>query len=829
MKKIAYITFVLASILFGAAFSAFGQSTWAGGPGAWSNPALWCPTGIPSTGVDVFVGNCKNGNPSVVTDDLTATINNLTIAGGNSVTISAGKRLTLNGGTLSNAGTLNVGVGSSGAQLAFTAAASTLSGAGVLLLSDAPNNLVFGSPGTTLLNQSTIRGAASLGSLGNFNMNNQALVDAQGTNPLSIRTTFGTSLNTGTLQASSGGTLQLTLGTNGPSLNNAGGTIKALTGSTVQIRGLPVSGGTLTTVGTGLILGLSGTIADLTNSGTFQIGGVSGGSANERLSGTITNTGTIRIGSATWGDDVSSVDGTVTLTGGGTLTFANSIESLGGGNSSPALNNMNNTINGTGQIGGSIALNLTNHGVIDANAATPLILFATTTNPGTLQASNGGVLRIQGGVDNTGGTIQALDASTVILNSAGTVKGGIFATSGSGVIQAAPVNPTIDGVTNTGLFLAPNNAQCILLNTITNTGTMFLNSTGGPVDFRIAGPVTFAGKGIVMMSDSTGNFMSAQTVSSALSNFDNLIEGAGQIGVPFTNQKKGVVLANLVTPLKLTTSVSNLGTFQVNPGSVLQIPVNNFSNFAGNTLTNGTYVVGGTFAFFGANILTNAANIQLTSPTAQIININTNANALANFATNAKKGSLTVTGKAALTTTPSFSTSGKVTVAAKSNFTVGGSYTQTLGTTKVDGTLTAPTALSLQGGSLVGKGTIAAVVTSGAIVTAGDTTKASGKLSITGAYTQQAGGSLNIQIGGTVVGTKYSQLAVSNGASLNGTLNVALIKAFVPAIGDTFHIVTSSARTGQFATVNGLSINSGEHFQISYTATGVDLQVVSGP
>ncbi|MGO9640654.1 MAG: hypothetical protein ACLP1Y_05030 [Candidatus Acidiferrales bacterium] len=40
-----------------------------------------------------------------------------------------------------------------------------------------------------------------------------------------------------------------------------------------------------------------------------------------------------------------------------------------------------------------------------------------------------------------------------------------------------------------------------------------------------------------------------------------------------------------------------------------------------------------------------------------------------------------------------------------------------------------------------------------------------------------------------------SSPAVANGASLNGTLNISLINAFFPAIGNTFTILTCSART----------------------------------
>jgi len=155
-------------------------------------------------------------------------------------------------------------------------------------------------------------------------------------------------------------------------------------------------------------------------------------------------------------------------------------------------------------------------------------------------------------------------------------------------------------------------------------------------------------------------------------------------------------------------------------------------------------------------------------------------------------------------------------------------YTQTAGMTTVDGTLTDAFGVNLNGGKLFGTGTVAASVVSKASVTAGDTLAKAGILTVS-AYTQQATGSLNVQIGGTTVGTEYSQLNVSNGASLNGTLNIKLIKSFVPTVGDVYTILkATTAVSGTFATVKGLSINSAEHFQITYNATSVTLTVVSG-
>jgi hypothetical protein len=90
---------------------------------------------------------------------------------------------------------------------------------------------------------------------------------------------------------------------------------------------------------------------------------------------------------------------------------------MNGGNGTPALTNTNNTISGTGIIGGGNGLTLTNSGIVDANASSgPLVLVLNSvTNKSTMQASNGGELRTQCDINNTGGTIQALDKSKVTL------------------------------------------------------------------------------------------------------------------------------------------------------------------------------------------------------------------------------------------------------------------------------------------------------------------------------------------------------------------------------------------------------------------------------
>jgi fibronectin-binding autotransporter adhesin len=99
-----------------------------------------------------------------------------------------------------------------------------------------------------------------------------------------------------------------------------------------------------------------------------------------------------------------------------------------------------------------------------------------------------------------------------------------------------------------------------------------------------------------------------------------------------------------------------------------------------------------------------------------------------------------------------------------------------------------------------------------------------GTLRLAGAYTQNAGGSLNVEIGGIAAGSQYDRLAVTGAAALNGVVNVTLINGFQPAVGDTFDILTTGARNGVFAAANFPPLNSGT-WRIEYLPTAVRLRI----
>jgi hypothetical protein len=61
-------------------------------------------------------------------------------------------------------------------------------------------------------------------------------------------------------------------------------------------------------------------------------------------------------------------------------------------------------------------------------------------------------------------------------------------------------------------------------------------------------------------------------------------------------------------------------------------------------------------------------------------------------------------------------------------------------------------------------------------------------------------------------------MVITGTAALGGTLGITLINGFTPGAGDTFTILTYSAFTGQFATINGLTIGNGLKFTPTYQA-----------
>jgi hypothetical protein len=188
-------------------------------------------------------------------------------------------------------------------------------------------------------------------------------------------------------------------------------------------------------------------------------------------------------------------------------------------------------------------------------------------------------------------------------------------------------------------------------------------------------------------------------------------------------------------------------------------------------------------------------------------------------------GSLTIdpgTGKSFLTETQ-IQNEGTTTIA--SGTTTSAHFTQSSGTTTVAPGAELDGAVTINGGTLKGSGTLGGPVTNtGGTLAPGSSP---GTMTITGAYAQGPFGTLAEEITGTTPGTQFDRLLVGGTLNLDGTLAIDST-SFTPASNDTFKIISgASGRAGTFAAITGATVN-GSTYSAQYDADGVTL-LVAGP
>ena len=575
----------------------------------------------------------------------------------------------------------------------------TFSGSGVLTLQNADR--IRGS-GTFINAGNTINGWTNgSGTFGNNEIGivNQSggVIDANVPGlSLNVDPNSGLGLtNTGIMQASNGGILLLN-GNGGGGFNNVGGSITALDGSQVQfVNGAVITGGILSSFGSGAIHNVNtATFVSLTNVGTF----IGDNGSTTTIVGTLANTGSIILNSMGNFTDFA-LSGDVTLEGGGTVSLMNADRVFGSG----TLTNVDNIIQGetsnTGGLGYN-AIGLINEtgGLIDANVAGLALnvdpsASAGMINQGTMEASNGGILLLNGngggGIDNTGGAILALDGSTVQLTAGIVITGGTLNTIGSGTIHNIS-SATLDSLTNAGAFIADNGTTTNLSGTITDTGSITINSTGNFTDLAISGDVTLTGGNVLTLSNAArvlgggtlfigGSDGSAFTVQGETSNTG----GLGYNELAIVNRSGGLINANavdgnnnglaLVVDPRQGGDVTNLGTMQASDGGILLLTGNGggvFNNAggriqalngsqvqltAGATINNGTLMTVGTGSILNLNTATlntltlvgtfNSTNSSTTTVLGTLTNMGViSLNSVGNFTDFVLTGNLTLTG-----------------------------------------------------------------------------------------------------------------------------------------------------------------------------------------
>ena len=315
--------------------------------------------------------------------------------------------------------------------------------------------------------------------------------------------------------------------------------------------------------------------------------------------------------------------------------------------------------------------------------------------------------------------------------------------------------------------------------TITNNGAITLNNASISPGM---GSLTLSGSGTLTLSN--GGALGSPG-STLVNDTLHTIRGTGTIGNQVTNN--GTITADQSTALtvyldgtssnsnvmqatgagglilNVTGSFTNTGTLRASSGSTLSVS-GSLANYSAGTLTGGTYDVAGTLVLpvpTSESIQTNAATVILNGASASIIRPDS-SNALSGFSANATGGSFTITNGANFTTAGAFGNAGSMTFGTGSTFAVGGggAYTQTAGTTVVNGGLSA-SLISIQGGVLQGAGSINGGLTVG---TGGSLHPGNspGVVTVNGTYSNTDTLAVDVLNAAGGPGTGYSQLVVNS-------------------------------------------------------------------
>jgi hypothetical protein len=467
---------------------------------------------------------------------------------------------------------------------------------------------------------------------------------------------IGTNWSTGNVPGSSDTANINAVGTGTYTVTSSGSpTVLAVT--TIPTATLDVTGNSVFTALAGTGTGANAGTINVETGSVFEVGGTVKNTGIISLNGGIHYSGGYIIGALEIARDTI-------LQGGGKITLT----SVGGQPSSilgSTLTNVDNTISGSGQIGGSEQINVAlvneNNGVIDANSGA-LTIYGGVNNAGLLESTSGAGLVLQGPINNSAsGVIAAFGAGSNVtlvpevrgdgvLIKPGILSGGTLETSGGGKIILD--GETIDGsnghtVTNTGSVVV-GGGGVTLLGTISNTGTISLGvlsvGTGG---------ATLAGSGNVILPDTnppsaTGYEIIGSGTSTTLTN-QNTISGAGTIGgngLVLTNQ--GVIDATGTNPLIVDTSasaVTNSGTLEATGNSTLFVASNVTNTGHLIVAINGTDIFAGAVSGTGTATIQGAGSIEFGSTTTSNITFAPGADGKVTFDAASKlTGKLSITG-----------------------------------------------------------------------------------------------------------------------------------------------------------------------------------------
>lgn len=843
-----------------------------------SSNSSWNLLGLTETIANLDMLNAWTGTASglvsgtsgrlVVTGTLTHALGSITLnSGGTGASIEAGALVNMGGSWVfgtSGGATQSLLIGSGGLTIGGGSTIQMDAGA------SAPNYAVLSGEVTSLAHAlvNTIGGTAQFRLNGSRTFDvadGAAAIDLAISSPIADGTTAGSLVKVGA------GTLHLS-GTNvytGTTTVNAG--ILTVAG-TNALPGWGTPGGFAIANNAALAVpnGASDAdIATLLGTGNFAAGanlGFDTTAGNRTYASNLVDTGAGALGLIKLGTNTLTLSGTNTFTGmtivqAGILTIAstnalpgwdtngryfvasNATLAVGTGVSSASVDTVLGTTNfaGGANIGFDTSAGSRTHGSSIGNSVNGALgVVKTGTNTLTLSGAStyDGVTTISRGtlLITNAGALGTTNGNTVVNSTGNLTAGGQLSLSG-GITLAEPV-----------VIAGPGDAAPYALS-VQVAGGGGSNTLTGPLTIATAGGVRLGANGpgtVLVISGPFKRTSPANAVQLTVGGdfgmvvVNSLIENnGGDLALP--GGGRGIVQLNVASNL--------IGNVQIAGKHILKLGISDA--LAVNRNLEIGYVSAwneadiGTFDLAGFSQTVNQLNGNGTSnpPTARVITNSAASPSVLTVGNGNGNGTFNglIAGQVALTKVGT----GTQTLRGSNTFT--GATTVSNGTLALTGTCAlASTAIAVgtgarlsvtgrvdgalnlvSGQTLSGGGTLLGTLNNDGTVAPG---ASAGMLTVAGDYVQVTG-TLAVELGGTVAGTGYDQLVVSNTAALVGALDVALINGFEPAPGNSFTLLTAAGGvSGTFATTNVPSLGTpGLGWQVDYLPGSVVLTVTGAP
>jgi len=447
---------------------------------------------------------------------------------------------------------------------------TAFSGTGQVLMTNSPYNRIYSESGVstlTLGSGQTLRGGGAVG-LNAMSLINNGVIESVHQTPLILDPNSGGVDNNNLLRATPGTTLVLSSG----SFDNTDGVIHAQDGGSVTVSAAGVSGGTLTSEGSGVFnLQDSSELRHTTNQGL--IGVPNGHTAYVRSS--LINNSTLQLNSVNTYCSLLIRENTV-LGGAGVISLSNSpYNRIYAENGTDVLTvGPQQVIRGSGSIGLN-AMAIINNGLIEATQVTPLVVDpngAGVDNNALMRAAPGTSLVLSSGYfDNTDGQILAQDGGGVTITAAA-ISGGSLVSSGTGFFSHQD-GSELHNLTSTATIGVPNGHSAYLRGTIINNATLNLNSVNTYCSLLIRGDTTIAGSGQVVLSNSPYNRVHSESGGHTLTiGFAQVVRGGGALGLDAMSiLNQGTITADAPTTLVIdpnTGGMTNSGVLQATTGNL---------------------------------------------------------------------------------------------------------------------------------------------------------------------------------------------------------------------------------------------------------------------